>query len=129
MLVIRKSSIQGQGLFTDCAIRARTKVGEFTGELISTREGRRRAKQQKRIAIVELDDKHAIDGHVGGGPFRFINHSCNANVFIRVAYSRVEFYAKTNIHAGDELTVDYENSHHDGQLRCLCGRANCRGFI
>jgi SET domain-containing protein len=129
MLLIGKSSIQGKGLFTDSPIRSRTKLGEFTGEPISTREARRRAKRRKRIAIVEISLKEAIDGSVKGGPFQFINHSCDPNVFIRIAYGRVEFYAKRNIAAGDELTSDYVCSHHDGQLRCRCQSSDCRGFI
>jgi SET domain-containing protein len=129
MLVIKKSSIQGKGLFTDSTIRARSKLGEFTGERISIREARRRAKQRKRIAIVEVSDRQAIDGNIGGGPFRFINHSCDANVFIRIAYGRAEFYARADIAAGEELTTDYGSSHHDGKLRCVCSSLNCRGFI
>ena len=97
MLRIAKSSIQGKGLFAECAVRARTKLGELTGERISTDEAHRRAKQRKRIAIVELNENEAIDASVRGGPFRFINHSCEANVFIRIAHGRVEFYAKRNI--------------------------------
>lgn len=129
MLIIQKSVIQGKGVFTDSAVRARTKLGEFTGEPISVREARRRAKRRKLIAIVEIDQRRAIDGHVGGGPFQFINHSCEPNVFVRIAYGRVEFYAKTHIPAGDELTIDYVNSHHEGRLRCRCGRPTCRGAL
>jgi SET domain-containing protein len=129
MLLIGKSSIHGKGLFTDSSVRARTKLGELTGEHISTREARRRAKRRKRIAIVELSFREAIDGSVGGGPFQYVNHSCDPNVFIRIAYGRVEFYAKRDIAAGDELTSDYVSSHHNGQLRCLCQSTNCRGYI
>jgi len=129
MLVIRKSTIEGQGLFTNSPITARAKVGEFTGERISVREARRRAKNRKHIAMVELDNKVAIDGSVRGGPFSYINHSCNPNVFTRIAYGRAEFYAKRDIAAGEELTVDYEVSHHDGRLRCRCKSTRCRDFI
>jgi SET domain-containing protein len=129
MLVIRKSTIEGKGLFTDSPIAARAKVGEFSGERISIREARRRAKERKHISMVELDHKEALDGSVGGGPFNFINHSCNPNVFIRIAYRRVEFYAKRHIAAGEEMTVDYDISHHDGGLRCRCKSADCRDFI
>jgi SET domain-containing protein len=129
MLLIGKSAIQGKGLFTDSPVRARTKLGEFTGERISTREARRRAKRRKRIAIVEVSLKEAIDGSIKGGLFQFINHSCDPNVFTRIAYGRVEFYAKRNLAAGDELTTDYVCSHHNGQLRCLCQSSDCRGFI
>ena len=130
MLVIRKSKIEGKGLFTDAPIKARTKVGEYTGERISVREARRRAKTREHVAIVELSEKEAIDESTpGGGPFQFINHSCSPNVFIRIAYNRVEFYALRNIAAGEEMTVDYEVSHHDGGLPCRCKTEGCRDFI
>jgi SET domain-containing protein len=129
MLLIQKSTIEGKGLFTDSPIMARTKVGEFTGERIAVREARRRARNRKRIAIVELNYKEAIDGSVRGGPFRYINHSCSPNVFLRVAYGRVEFYAKRDIAAGEEMTVDYSVSHHNGQLPCQCRSLHCRDFI
>jgi uncharacterized protein len=129
MLRIAKSSIQGKGLFAAGPVRARTKLGELTGESISVEEARRRAKRRKRIAIVELNENEAIDADVDGGPFRYINHSCEPNVFIRIAFNRVEFYAKRDIATGDELTADYGLSHHDGQLQCCCGTSKCRGFI
>lgn len=125
----RKSRIQRFGLFTDAAIAARKKLGEYTGELISVAEGRRRAKRRKRIAIVEVDYKVAIDGSVNGGPFRFINHSCEPNVYIRIAYGRVEFYSLRRIRAGEELTCDYGLSLHEGRLACHCGAAKCRRWI
>jgi uncharacterized protein len=129
MLVIHRSKIEGNGLFTDSLIAARKKVGEYTGERISVREARRRAKTRKHVAIVELNDEEAIDESVGGGLFQYINHSCDPNVFIRIAYGRVEFYAKRKIAAGEEMTVDYEESHHDGRLPCRCKSSECRDFI
>lgn len=126
MLISRKSRIQGRGLFTDVALPARKKIGEYTGERISIREGRRRARMQKHVTIVEVSDTVAIDGSVNGGPFRFINHSCEPNVFIRMAYNRAEFYALRNIKAGEELTMDYGESHHEGKVACRCGAAKCR---
>lgn len=127
--LIGRSTIQGKGLFTRQPISARTKIGEFTGERISLREARQRARGLQRIAIVEIDGREAIDESVGGGPFQFVNHSCNPNVFIRIAYRRVEFYAVRNIRPGEELTCDYGESHHDGKLACRCGARKCKKFI
>jgi SET domain-containing protein len=129
MLVVRKSSIQGSGLFTDATVKRRRKLGEFTGERISVREARRRAKGAKRISIVEISETEAVDGSVGGGPFEFVNHSCDPTVFIRIAYGRIEFYARIDLRPGDELTCDYGDSHHNGKLPCGCGSAKCRKFI
>lgn len=129
MLLIANSRIQGKGLFTDSPIPARRKIGEFTGERISLREARARARGAKRIAIVEISSTRAIDGSVDGGPFQFVNHSCDPNVFMRVAYGRAEFYSRRPVSPGEELTCDYGDSHHDGKLSCQCGAANCRKFI
>jgi uncharacterized protein len=129
MLVVRKSKIQGKGLFTDSPIRLRKKIGEFSGQAIAVREARRRAKGAKRIVIVEISSTKAIDGSVGGNVFQFVNHSCQPNVFIRIAYGRAEFYAQRNIRAGEELTCNYGESHHDGKLPCLCGSPKCAKFI
>lgn len=129
MFRVSKSTIQGKGLFTDAPIRARQKLGEFTGERISTREAAKRARGARRIAIVDVSARTAIDGSVRGGPFQFLNHSCDANVFIRIAYGRVEFYARRNIQAGEELTCDYGLSYHEGELACRCGASKCKRFI
>jgi len=129
MLIVKKSRIQGTGLYTNHPIRTRTKIGEYAGERISIAQAKKRTKRQKRITIVELSDKEAIDGSVNGGPFQFMNHSCDPNVFTRIAYVRAEFYTMKNVKAGDELTCDYGDSHHEGKLPCRCGSAKCRKFI
>ena len=127
-LTVGPSSITGRGLFAGCAIPSRAKIGEFEGELISIREARRRAQGRKVVAIIELAGK-AIDATATGRCFRYINHSCAPNSFTRLTKHRAEFYALRKIHAGEELTVDYGESHHDGKLPCKCGAAGCSGWI
>jgi len=124
-----RSGIEGRGVFADATIPARRKIGEFTGERISQREARRRARTLKHIKIVELDDRTAIDGTHGGSEFSFINHSCSPNTFMRICRGRVEFYSLRPIAKGEELTCDYVESHHEGKLPCRCGSSKCRGFI
>jgi SET domain-containing protein len=109
-------------------IAARAKIGEFEGEVIGLRESRRRAKGRAIVAIVELD-RHALDATASPRGFRFINHSCEPNTYIRCTADRAEFYALRAIARGEELTADYGRSHHDGKLPCRCGAARCRGFI
>jgi SET domain-containing protein len=127
-LFVKKSGIVGKGLYTRVGIPRRAKIGEFGGERIGLREARRRAKGRKIVAIVELD-KFAFDATVGDNAFRWINHSCDANTYIRTTSTRAEFYARRAIRPGEELTTDYVDSHHDGKLPCRCGAKNCRGFI
>jgi len=127
-LEVRASRVVGRGLFAGTPIAKRAKIGEFEGEKIGLREARRRAKGRAVIAIVELD-RHALDATDTRRGFRYINHSCDPNTFMRCTATRAEFYALRAISRGEELTVDYVSSQHDGRLRCRCGSANCRGFI
>ena len=127
-LVVRPSGIVGKGLFSATRIPRRAKIGEFEGEVIGLREARRRAKGRSIVAIVELE-RHALDATASPRGFRFINHSCDPNTFIRCTPERAEFYARRAIAKGEELTTDYGESHHNGQLPCRCGAAKCRGFI
>jgi SET domain-containing protein len=127
-LTVAPSAITGLGLFAGTRIPARAKIGEFEGEVIGLREARRRAKGRRIVAIVELE-RHAIDATHTGRGFRFINHSCAPNTFIRCTPQRAEFYALRDIPAGTELTADYGETQHNGRLRCRCGASNCRGAI
>jgi uncharacterized protein len=127
-LEVRPSGIVGRGLFAGSRIRARAKIGEFEGEAIGLREARRRARGRAVIAIVELE-RHALDATASPRGFRFINHSCAPNTFIRCTPSRAEFYALRAIARGEELTLDYGDNHHGGRLPCRCGATACRGFL
>jgi len=127
-LRVKRSRIVGKGLFAGTPIARRAKIGEFEGEVIGLREARRRAKGRDIIAIVELES-FALDATHSPRGFRFINHSCAPNTFFRCTPERAEVYALRDIAAGEELTVDYGESHHNGHLPCACGAKNCRGRI
>ena len=126
---VKKSPIDGKGLFATIRLSRRRKIGELTGELISQREAKRRAKHLKRIVIVELNNGMAIDGGKNGNDFQYINHSCSPNTFIRRFRNTVEVYALRDIKPGEELTCDYGESYHDGTRPCTCGSPTCRGCL
>jgi SET domain-containing protein len=126
---VRASRIDGQGAFAAEAIPARRKIGEIRGESISVREARRRARGQARIMIVELSDKRAIDASASADPLRYTNHSCAPNAVLRIRQGRVEFYAMRDVQSGEELTVNYGETHHEGRLRCRCGAPGCVGRL
>lgn len=125
----RKSKIDGTGAFALQTIPAKKKIGNLGGEIISLREARKRAKQTKRVAMVEFGDGRALDASIDPNELRYINHSCSPNTYMRVCYSRVEFYTLKTINKGEELTCDYGPTHHDGKLKCDCGSPNCKGFL
>jgi uncharacterized protein len=128
-VAVRPSRIDGQGAFAAEAIPARRKIGEIRGEAVSVREARRRARGAARIMIVELSETRAIDASNSTDPLRFTNHSCRPNAVLRIRQGRVEFYAMRDIAAGEELTANYGETHHEGTLRCNCGAAGCVGML
>ena len=126
---VRPSRIDGQGAFAAEAVPGRRKIGEIRGEAISVREARRRARTQQRIMIVELSETRAIDASGSTDPLRFTNHSCRPNAVLRIRQGRVEFYAMRDIAPGEEITVNYGETHHEGRLACRCGAPGCVGAI
>jgi len=131
-ITVKKSKIAGTGAYAAVAIPAKRKIGNMEGEIISYREAQKRVKKQPGnvLFMVEFDnDPIALDASVNSNELRFINHSCDPNVFMRRAYQKVEYYTLRPIKKGEELTCDYGETHHEGTLPCKCGAKNCRGFI
>ena len=126
---VRASAIDGQGAFAGEAIPGRRKIGEIRGESVSVREARRRAKGAARIMIVEVSDRRAIDASASTDPLRFTNHCCSPNAVLRIRQGRVEIYAMRALAAGEEITVNYGPTHHDGKLACRCGAPGCVGML
>ena len=126
---VHPSAIDGQGAFAAEAIPTRRKIGEIRGESISVAEARIRATRTERIMIVELSAKKAIDFSKSADPMRYTNHSCRPNARLCIRQGRVEFYALRDIAPGEEITVDYGETHHEGKLRCQCGAPGCRGAL
>ena len=79
--------------------------------------------------IVEVSTRRAIDASKSGDALRFTNHSCAPNAVLRIRQGRVELYAIRDVAAGEELTVDYGESHHEGRLTCRCGAPRCAGRL
>jgi len=128
-VAVGPSRIDGQGAFAAEAIPQRRKIGEIRGEAISVDEARIRATRTERIMIVELSPRRAIDFSRSADPMRYTNHSCAPNARLSIRNGRVEFYALRDIAAGEELTVDYGETHHQGRLACRCGAPRCVGRL
>ena len=123
------SRIDGNGAFAAEPIAPRLKIGEIRGESISVAEARIRATRSERIMIVELSARKAIDFSKSPDPMRYTNHSCRPNARLCIRQGRVEFYALRAIAPGEEITVNYGETHHEGKLRCRCGAEGCCGRL
>jgi SET domain-containing protein len=123
------SRIDGQGVYAAEPIPPRLKIGEIRGESISVQDARIRATRHERVMIVEISEKRAIDCHKSTDPMRYTNHSCSPNARLCIRQGRIEFYALRAIQPGEEITVDYGETHHDGKRPCGCGAPGCAGWI
>jgi SET domain-containing protein len=126
---VAPSHIDGQGAFAAEPIPPRRKIGEIRGESITVSEARIRATRHERIMIVEVSPRKAIDFSRSNDPMRYTNHSCRPNARLVIRDGRVEFYARRAITPGEEITVDYGDTHHEGRLPCRCGAPGCRGAL
>lgn len=126
---VGRSRIDGFGVFASEPIPPRLKIGEIRGESITVAEARRRAAAQQRIMIVEISTRRAIDASRSDDPMRFTNHCCQPNARLSIRDGRIEFYALRAIMVGEEITVDYGETHHEGRLQCRCGAPGCIGWL
>ncbi|MCV2368787.1 SET domain-containing protein [Roseateles oligotrophus] len=126
---VKRSRIDGYGVFADEAIALGAKLGALTGEAISVAEARRRAQGRQRIMLVELSASRAIDATRSADAMRFTNHSCSPNARIQVQDGAIEFFALRDLAVGDEITVAYGATHHEGRLACRCAQPGCSGWL
>ncbi len=137
---IRKSSIQGRGVFATQRIRPGQKVVEYAGERVTNAEADRRYDEENmsrhHTFLFTLDDETVVDGRSEGNDARYINHSCDPNCEAVIENQEIWIYALRNIQPGIELGYDYQyerTGENDDELekfyRCLCGSPKCRGSI
>lgn len=127
-VILRHSGIHGRGLFAQAELPGRRKLGELDGELVKLPEARRAVEKSDAIYLIELSRRYALDCS-RSNHFRFLNHSCRPNCYLRIYRRRVEVYTLRSIPAESELTIDYGLTPHKGGMLCQCGAARCRGRI
>jgi uncharacterized protein len=112
-LVVKKSGIEGEGVFAVKAIPWGLKIIEFQGARISNAEAAKRAANGA-TAIMELGDDLNIDGFDGGNGAALINHSRRyANCCVLREGEKVWIIAGIEgIRAGEELTYDYGSDYY-----------------
>lgn len=127
-----KSGIHGWGLFARRRIREGDMVLEYRGEQV---RGRVADLREARYHLKGKDcylfrsGEEIIDATVKGNIARFINHSCMPNCFARIVSvggvdNKIILVAKTDVSAGDELTLCYsfsEDEQDESKIPCLCG--------
>lgn len=117
-LVVKKSRIEGDGVFAVEAIPWGVKIIEFQGARISRVEAAKRAAKGA-TAIMELAHDVNIDGFDRGNGAALINHRRrDANCSVLRDNGKVWIIAGIEgINAGDELTYDYGSDYYPRRER------------
>ena len=122
MIVKKRSSIQGWGVFAVRAITKNTRIIDYAGEKITNRESLKREVRYLKAGHIwcfKLNRLYARDAAVGGNIARYINHSCRPNCYTQVIGDTIWVRAARRIRKGEELTYDYATDG-PGHIRCLC---------
>lgn len=119
----------------------------FEIDCLQTMKGLDGRESRPGVVSVHTDDKKSepeffIDAGKSGGVARFINHSCEPNLFVQcvldshhdIKLARVMLFAADNIPPLQELTYDYgyvlgsvtDSEGNIQELACYCGAKNCR---
>lgn len=153
-LKIVRSVNKGWGLCADQCIKQGQFICEYAGELVTTKEARRRqqiydglASSQGISSALLVVREHLpsgraclrmnIDATRIGNIARFINHSCDggnlSTTLVRSSGSilpRLCFFASKDIKEGEELTFSYgEIRVRSKGLPCFCGSTCCFGIL
>jgi SET domain-containing protein len=127
-VAVRKSTIQGRGLYALTDFKKGDVVVEYNGPIISAKKAA--ALRRKHCLLMSLEDGRIIDGKKCIG--RFINHSCRptSNVFMKDAGRTVDLVATRRIRVGEEILLDYQFDTEGEELYpCSCRGILCRGYI
>lgn len=130
MIAVRKSKINGKGVFATKRIPKNKLVVEYDGERILRKEGLKRDKIQKKqgkFFIFAIDKKWCVDG-ASGGIARLINHSCDPNCKYVRKNGKIWIKSMRTIRKGEELTYDYDVAEK-GKYPCRCKSFNCNGTM
>ncbi|KAI9807850.1 MAG: hypothetical protein M1825_005156 [Sarcosagium campestre] len=109
------SEVDGYGLFMGEQTRARDFLGEYTGEIISRREGNRRGViyHELRLSyLFNLNAKQDVDATRAGNKLRFINHAkegknCDPKVLLVNGVQRIAMFTTRDLAPGEEIFFDY----------------------
>jgi len=140
-VIVRRSAIQGRGVFAARPLEKGERIIEYTGERISSAEADSRydddVVRRHHTFLFAVNASVVIDAKHVGNEARYINHSCEPNCEAVIERGRVFIYALRAIAEGTELAYDYwyhvDDSYTDEELRriypCRCGVKSCRGTL
>lgn len=116
---------EGVGLFATRPIVAGDFIDEVEYEREVTLEAPLDPDRGERFEHCAYPDRKVM---LVAYPGRHMNHSCDPNAYYVYDGDRATAYARRDIVAGEEVTVDYLiNTPRGDSWPCRCGATRCRG--
>src|SRR5262249_55970584 len=128
-VIIRSSSLHGAGVYTTSVIGEGTRILEYTGPRLHTKQADGMYADSEVTYLFGMDDgKTVIDGF---GMAAFVNHSCRPNCETDQIDDRIWIIALRDIAPGEELTYDYNiyDAEPGEKCPCYCGAVDCLGTM
>lgn len=124
-LGVKKSRINGSGLFATEKIKKGEVVGYIHGPTVSFRTF---TPTISKMMLNWIGSGRYSWIDTTNSPFRYINHSCEPNVAI---VTKRKVVALTDIPADTEITMDYSLSESEPgwSILCTCNTEHCRKHI
>ncbi len=122
-VVVKKSKINGKGVFATKDFKKDEPILDVDNSHVVTDI----SKLTKENYDFDLD--FLANGKIiwMQPPEKYINHSCDPNLYFKTIGGIRKVYALRDISKGEELTSDYSmNGWGDATFRCNCGSENCR---
>lgn len=136
---VRRSKIQGRGVFAIRRIPEGKVITEYVGEPISSEEADRRyddSDGRHHTFLFVVNDEVVLDARRRGNEAKYINHSCEPNCESVIDDDRVWIQSIKPIAPETELVYDYRFEWDDAYdpedaryYACRCGSRKCRGTI
>lgn len=135
-LIVKKSRIQGKGVFAGRDFKKGEKICFFSGKKVSIPQIKKLSQDRKQLSCDALQIG-ARQYLIIDKPYVYINHSCRPNSNFQKDRTLV---AMRPIHKGEEIFYDYATTEWTPQdyaeynkniwpVRCRCGTSRCRKVI
>lgn len=123
-LLVKKSGIQGKGVYTKAPIKNGSVVFIFRGKVMKWQVKDKKSSQYG-ANWVGIGKDTWLDVEAPGV---YTNHSCEPNCGID---GKIKVVALRDIKAGEEITIDYSITEIDKlwEMKCKCGSEKCRKVI
>ena|SRR3989344_1088326 len=121
-VIIKKSKIEGKGVFADINFKEGDIVMRWDSSMILTQGEAKRIPKRYRKYLVFYQGKFIMSAP----PEKYLNHSCRPNT----KEGNLCDIAVRDIRKGKELTTDYSiDAPPHIKMKCLCGSKECRKII